>query len=213
MDEEKKEDCPLCQVSEDTIKNLENAKPTKKAKYFLRKEKKEQDRLTETRKKKNRKIIKVFAISLIAVLVVGGIALGINKSVKNRNFGDPRVEIVSLEYDAGTVSMADGLVRHTYEIKNVGEGDLKIKKIRTSCMCTTARLKIGDDLSPEFGMHDSFPWSERIAPGETGYLEVVFDPSFHGPAGTGLVTRAIYVPTDDPENKNIEFILTANVVK
>lgn len=215
MNEEnnKKKDCPLCEVSEDTIKSLENARPTKKERYLLKKEKKEQDRLIKTHKKKFRKVIKISVISLVAVLIVGGIVFGIVKSVKNRNLGDSKVEITELKYDAGVVSMTDGLVKHTYEIKNIGKGDLKIKKIRTSCMCTTARLRVGDSISPEFGMHDSFSWSKRITPGGTGFLEVTFDPAFHGPEGTGLVTRAIYVSTNDSENKELEFLLTADVVK
>ncbi|MBU2545137.1 DUF1573 domain-containing protein [Patescibacteria group bacterium] len=195
--EEKKEDCPLCNVSEDTIKNLENADSSKKEKYFLKKEKKEQEQSLKIHRKKTGKIIKTSIISLIVLLIIGGVALGINKSLKNRNLGDPKVEVANLEYDAGTVFMADGLVRHTYEIKNTGVGDLKIKNISTSCMCTTARFRDGN----------------KIAPGETGYLEVIFDQNFHGPAGIGSVTRGVYLTTNDPDNKTIELILIAEVKK
>lgn len=213
-DNNKKEDCPLCKVSEDTIKSLENARPTKKERYLLKKEKKEQDRLIKARKKKLGKVIKISVVSLVVVLVVGGTIFGIVRYIGNRNFGDPKIEITNLSHNAGTISMADGLLEHTFEIKNVGEGDLKISEIRTSCMCTTVRLRVGDKLSRGFGMHDnSTLWSEKIAPGETGYLEVTFDPNFHGPEGTGPVTRVVYVSTNDLENKDIEFILTADVVE
>jgi hypothetical protein len=212
--EEEKEDCPLCSVSEETIKNLEKAGPSKKEKYLLKKEKKEQEHLVKTRKKKNKKIIKFSLIFLIIILITGGAVFGIIKYIGNKNFGTPKVETFNLEYDAGTISMADGLVKNTYEIKNIGQGDLKINKMWTSCMCTTARLKVGDSWSREFSMHDSsFLWSETIKPGKTAYLEVVFDPNFHGPEGTGPITRAVYVSTNDPENKELEFVLLVNVIE
>ena len=56
-------------------------------------------------------------------------------------------------------------------------------------------------------------WSQKIAPGEIGYLEVTFDPAFHGPGGTGSVIRAIYLSTDDPKNKTAEVKLLVNVIK
>ena len=209
-----KENCPLCKVSEGTIRNLEKAGNNKKEKYFLKKERKRQENSAKIRKEKIKKIIKLSFISLIIIFIFGGAAFAAIGYVKNRNFGTAKVEIASLEYDAGTISMADGLVSHAYEIKNIGEGDLEIKEIRTSCMCTTARLRVRDRLSREFGMHDNpFGWSEKIAPEETGYLEIVFDPALHGPSGIGPVTRAIYVSTNDPDNKNIEFILTAKVTE
>jgi len=214
-DKKEKEDCPLCNVSEETIKRLkEQKKFGKKEKYLLKRQKKEQERLLKVRQKKIRKIIKLSSISLIVILIIGGVVFGTIKFFKGRNFGTPKIEIVSLEYNAGTVSMADGLVKHTYEIKNTGEGDLKIKSIWTSCMCTTVRLRIGDKLSPEFNMHSNNSlWSEKIAPGETGYLEVVFDPAFHGPGGTGPVARAVYISTNDPDNKDTELLLLADVIE
>jgi hypothetical protein len=187
---------------------------SKKEKYFFKKEKKEQERLDKVKKKRTKKIIKFSLIFLIIVLIASGAVFGIIKYTKNRNFGPAKAEVPSLEHDAGVVSMADGLVKHSYKIKNIGEGDLEIKGIRTSCMCTTARLRVGDRLGREFGMHDNVAlWSEKIAPGETGYLEVAFDPNFHGPGGTGPVTRAVYLSTNDPENKNLEFILVVNVTE
>ncbi len=127
--------------------------------------------------------------------------------------GRGKIEINPLEHDAGTVSMAEGLVEKTFEIKNIGEGDLKIDSILTSCMCTTARLKVGDKVSPEFGMHtNSTFWSQKITSGGTGFLEVTFDPAFHGPQGVGPVVRVIYLSTDDPQNQRVEVRLSAKVI-
>ncbi len=128
--------------------------------------------------------------------------------------GKGKIEVNPLEHDAGTVSMAEGLVERTFEIKNNGEGDLKINSIWTSCMCTTARLKVGDKVSPEFGMHSgSIFWSQKIMPGEVAFLEVTFDPAFHGSQGVGQNIRVIYISSDDPQNKKVEVRLITNVVE
>jgi len=63
-------------------------------------------------------------------------------------------------------------------------------------------------------MHtNSLLWSEKIPPGETGYLDVVFDPAFHGPEGTGNMIREIYFTTNDVNNKQATVRLLINVVK
>ncbi|HDZ54119.1 MAG TPA: DUF1573 domain-containing protein [Candidatus Nealsonbacteria bacterium] len=144
---------------------------------------------------------------LIIVLLVFGLPYLDQKE------GQGKIEVNPLEYDAGTISMAAGLIKHIYEIRNNGDSDLKIEDIRTSCMCTTAILKTGDKESPKFGMHNNPKfWSQKIAPGEIGFLEVTFDPAFHGPQGTGPVIRAIYLSTSDPDNQKIEIRLLVNVI-
>ncbi len=188
---------------------------TKKERYLLKKQKKQEERFRRARKKKIGKIIK---ISIPIILVLGGVILGFVYFLSGENeeshSGTPKIEIIEPEYNAGTVSMADGLVKHTYEIANTGVGDLKIDRIWTSCMCTTARLRVGENTSSEFGMHSNPAfWSQKIAPGESGYLEVAFDPAFHGSQGTGQAVRTVYISTNDPENKKAEVKLSANVVQ
>lgn len=191
---------------------------SKRERYLLKKQKKEEERLRRARQKKIRKIVVVSLISLPIILIIGGAVFGIvnylTREDRENNQGIPKVEVSPEEYDAGTVSMGEGLVEYTYEIRNVGEGDLKIDRIWTSCMCTTARLKVGDEEGEEFGMHSNpVFWSQKIAPGEIGYLEVVFDPAFHGPQGTGPMVREVYLSTDDPQNKKVEVRLIANVIE
>src|SRR3989338_5278418 len=108
--------------------------------------------------------------------------------------------------------MADGLAKKTYEVKNSGDTELKIDKIWTSCDCTNARLRVGDRVSPELGMHTNLPlWSEKLASGETGYLDVTFDPAFHGHEGMGPITRVVYLSTSDPQNQKVQVSFSANV--
>ena len=131
--------------------------------------------------------------------------------------GQGRIEVSPEEYDAGAVSMAGALVKKTFEIKNIGQGDLKITDISTSCMCTTARLMVGDKISPEFGMtgmdNASTLWSQKIAPGQKGSLEVIFNQALHGEAGLGDIVRAVYVSSNDRQNRKTEVRLIANVIR
>lgn len=192
---------------------MENQQLAGKEKYLLEKEKKEEERL---RKQKNKKAKKTAVFVFPIVLLAGGLFLMINLLPEKNQTGIPKIEIVPSEYDAGEVPINGGLVKKTFEVKNTGFSDLKIENIWTSCMCTKAVLKVGDKTSPEFGMpeHGSNPafWSEEIKPGETGQLEVIYDPAAHGPEGTGSVVRAIYLATNDPEKTKAEILFSANVI-
>lgn len=189
---------------------MENQNLTKKERYLLRKQEKE-DR--QIKKERNRRVKKLATIIAPVLLAAGGISIFLmNYSPETSNSGQPKIEISEAEYDAGTVSMSQGKISHTYEIKNTGVGDLEIDRIWTSCMCTTAKLKVGEKESGEFGIHSNpLFWSQVIAPGEIGYLEVTFDTAFHGPEGTGEAVRVVYLSTNDPGNEQAEVKLTANV--
>lgn len=192
--------------------NSTNQPLTKKERRLLKKQQKEQECLHLVRRKK---LKKSFFVLLPIVLIAGGIVfslLNYSSSEPSENQGDPKIEITPKEYDVGTISMSAGKIQRTYEIKNTGDGDLKIDSIWTSCHCTTARLTVGDKTSPEFGMYKSST-SQKIAPGQTGFLEMTFDPAFHGPQGAGQAVRAVYLSTNDEQNKKVEVKLLANVVQ
>lgn len=186
---------------------------TKRERRLLRKQQRKQEGLLLARRKKIKKMLFIF---LLIALIAGGIIFALlNYSPSENqaeNQGTPKMEINPKEYDAGTVSMSAGKIQRTYEIKSIGDGDLEIDSVWTSCHCTTARLKVGDKTSPEFGM-DKRRTSQKIAPGETGFLEVTFDPAFHGPQGVGQAVRVVYLSTNDPENKKAEVRLLANVIQ
>jgi hypothetical protein len=103
-------------------------------------------------------------------------------------------------FDFGRISMAKGNVSHRYSIQNSGAAPLTITKIFTSCMCTTATLttrsakQIGPFGMPGHGLLASI--SERLAPGESAKVDVVFDPAAHGPAGVGPTHRIVTVMND-----------------
>lgn len=99
-------------------------------------------------------------------------------------------------FDFGSISMAAGKVTHRYRIANAGAEPVVIRKLYTSCMCTTATLVQGVRRFGPFGMpgHGIIPAIDQaLAPGERAYIEVVFDPAAHGPAGIGLVERVVTI--------------------
>lgn len=122
------------------------------------------------------------------------------------------IEVNPREIDVGDVLMTQGLIKKNYEVKNAGSGPLKVTSIVTSCHCTSAVLRMGDKTSPSFGMENMPFWSEEIPAGQTAQLEVIFDPAYHGDAGMGPVTRGIYISSNDPKNKRVELLLSANVI-
>ena len=117
----------------------------------------------------------------------------------------------SLNHDWGDIGINDGKVAKTFQIQNNGSEDLALTNVATSCMCTTAQLSIGDESSPIYGMHTNSTYMLKIPSGETADLRVVFDPAYHGPTGTGSITRQVKVATNDPDNSELIFTLTADV--
>ncbi len=116
-------------------------------------------------------------------------------------------------FNFGSISMAAGKVSHAYKIKNTGSDPIAVKKIYTSCMCTTAKLIMKEGSAGPFGMpgHAAIPTiSERIAPNEEASVEVVFDPAAHGPGGVGKVRRVVYIETD-AQKEPFELSFEANV--
>ena len=106
---------------------------------------------------------------------------------------------VSPFFNFGKISMAAGNVSHRYWIKNISGDPLSITKLSTSCMCTVATLITQVGKKGPFGMPGHGPTpriEERLAPGATAQVEVVFDPAAHGPAGIGQTDRIVTIEND-----------------
>lgn len=102
-------------------------------------------------------------------------------------------------YDFGTISMKNGLVEHIFKVTNSSDKDIYIKKVNTSCMCTSAYLETASGEKGPFkmeGMGYLPPANETIKAGESWDVKVVYDPNAHGPAGVGAIDRLIYL-TDE----------------
>src|SRR3989344_7860240 len=115
-------------------------------------------------------------------------------------------------FDFGAISMAGGNVARTLTIKNTGESPITITKVYTSCMCTTATLKIGERTKGPFGMpgHGLVPRiDEALESKEEARVEVVFDPAAHGPAGAGRIERLVFI--ENSAGKPLELKISATV--
>ena len=115
---------------------------------------------------------------------------------------DPTTTIISAltstenQYDFGTISMANGNVNKVFTVTNNSADPALIEKIYTSCMCTSAKLKIGDKNLGPFGMpgHGIVPKvNQTLDPSKSAQIEVIFDPNAHGPAGVGPIERVVFV--------------------
>ena len=110
-------------------------------------------------------------------------------------------------YDFGTISMKDGLASHLFAVKNLTEGDIEIKTINTSCMCTSAYIQSISGENGPFGMVGMGfipPANEMIRAGESRDVKVVYDPNAHGPAGVGAINRFVYLTESNGETLRLE---------
>lgn len=116
-------------------------------------------------------------------------------------------------FDFGSISMAEGKVVKKFSIKNDSAETITVRKLYTSCMCTTAYLSVGDKKRGPFGMpgHGGALTTtyQKISSGEEAEVEVIFDPAAHGPAGVGSISRVV---TIEPEaGAPLELSFKANV--
>jgi hypothetical protein len=151
-------------------------------------------------------------IILTIVSIVGGIFLvsRMGKKVEVNPLAKAQVE--STSQDWGEIKMNDGNKTAEFSVKNAGEGDLSLSNVVTSCMCTTAKLTLDGEESPEFGMHGESSYVMKVPAGKEAKLTVVFDPAFHGPSGVGPITRQIKISTNDAAAPQLNFTLTGNVI-
>lgn len=111
-------------------------------------------------------------------------------------------------FDFGNISMGKGNVSHLFKIKNTSAAPVTIKKLYSSCMCTTATLIRKDKTVGPFGMpgHVDIPAIQEIMqPGEEAEVLTVFDPAAHGPAGVGAINRSVLIENDASGPLQLDF--------
>ncbi|MCA9371470.1 DUF1573 domain-containing protein [Candidatus Woesebacteria bacterium] len=161
----------------------------------------------------NTKIIVAGIVAIVIILTGSYLLIGtVDTNSHIERSINAKATIDQTDYDWGVIGIHDGIVQATFPIKNGGTEPLKLFNVQTSCMCTTAQLKVEDVVSPEFGMHTKSSYVTEVPPGKTAQLVVTFDPAFHGPSGIGPITRQIMVETNDKANPRLAFTAEANVV-
>lgn len=103
-------------------------------------------------------------------------------------------------HDFGEVSKRGGVVSTSFPLVNIGEEDIEISFIETSCGCTTARVINGDEVGPLFGMKEKGTshagWITVMPPGGKAELIVFYDPNVH-PDFRGVATRTVTLTSND----------------
>ncbi|OHA54936.1 MAG: hypothetical protein A2429_00545 [Candidatus Veblenbacteria bacterium RIFOXYC1_FULL_42_9] len=148
-------------------------------------------------------------------LLVGALIALSPPSAQSQNgaVSDSALSTLETAYDFGTISMASGKVTVLFNINNAVSSPLTVRKLYTSCMCTSATLLLADRRVGPFSMegHGSpVPTiNEELPAGQEAQIEVVFDPAAHGPAGVGPISRNVFVETTD--GKKLVFEIKAQV--
>ena len=158
----------------------------------------------------------VLGILIVSVvLVVGGVYLAYRSTpgVAVTPTTGAVAGVGNNRYDWREIGINNGVVEAVFDIKNEGSEPLQLTRVQTSCMCTMAQLTRGEEVSPEFGMHDNSSYMMTVSAGEAVKLTVRFDPAFHGPNGVGPITRQVSVQTNDSKRPELTYQLTATVVK
>ncbi len=151
--------------------------------------------------------IKIF-IGIIGFTVLLVIGLAVWQGGKEDNEPtQPLAQVAGIQispqnYDLGNVELSGGLVTKEYEVKNDTDQPMKLQKLVTSCMCTQAKVSVGDRESRFFGMEhpgDRNPSiNYEIPSGETAKVTVNFDPAAHGPQGVGPFDRVVTLTFSEP---------------
>ena len=113
--------------------------------------------------------------------------------IENQTGDFPKIEITPKIFDFGEINYGN-VVSYGFKVKNSGEGVLEIKRVATSCACTTAKIA-----------------KEKIEPGEEVELLVTYDSDAMPLHGSGREERIIYLRSNDPANPQVEVRIYANV--
>lgn len=172
-------------------------------------------------KNKTKNLIYVGGALVGLAIIIAVMTIDKNKNDRSGGAKYSAGVIAALEnnFDFDTISMSAGKVSHRFEIQNNGAEPVRIEKVFTSCMCTTAFIAdSAGNRYGEFGMpghgHSSSPKTNiEVKPGETVFVDAVFDPAAHGPSGVGLAERSVYLETNSRQSPKIELLFRATVTR
>lgn len=112
------------------------------------------------------------------------------KKTGNVDTNSPSIVIENPVHDFGDIG-PDSIHKCQYKFKNVGKGILKISHVQSTCGCTVPELS-----------------KKEYNPDESGVIDV----TFHAPAYPGLITKHLYIVSNDPANSRAELTIKGTVV-
>lgn len=114
----------------------------------------------------------------------------------------PKAEVKEVFKDIGKMS-----VKSTKEvdfiIKNTGTKPLQLTQITSSCGCTSGKVIYNGKETKEYSMHSKNSELIEIAPNTQAVMRMTYRP-YTMPV-YGVVTRDVYINTNDPENPKLSF--------
>ncbi|MDA3954066.1 MAG: DUF1573 domain-containing protein [Bacteroidales bacterium] len=102
----------------------------------------------------------------------------------------PQIVFDNISYYFGKTKSTDK-IEHDFKFKNEGKSDLIIRKIRSTCGCTT--------VAPE---------KTVIKPGESSSFKAIFTPG----SRKGKQRKSIYVISNDPKKFNVRLLIKGEII-
>lgn len=191
------------------IQNVEHLTKAQRKKLKREQKEREKERVrTERRRKLIIKKIRNYGITILIILAVIGFFYW--RSIPPKDA--PILKITPSSHNFGYVSQTEGTVSTMIDVENTGKSDLIIKKMVSSCMCTTATIIKDGVEGPVFGMHGGpTKWSVTLKPGEKAQLKINYDPNVH-PELRGAVTRVVTIYSNAPKSKQKDVMVYINQV-
>jgi hypothetical protein len=104
--------------------------------------------------------------------------------------GTPELSIEDTTFDFGDRYTGE-IVEHTFKLTNIGDANLHISQVLTSCGCTSSELSSND-----------------VAPGESVDLNLKLDLHMQ----RGVQNRTIFVRSNDPKTSDLQLTLKGNAL-
>jgi len=101
----------------------------------------------------------------------------------------PKIEVENPEVDLGVIGPG-GKHRCVFKFKNVGDGELKITRVTTTCSCTVPELT-----------------KKEYAPGESGTVTAIY----HAGSTAGPLHKTLYIISNDPEQASVPLVIKGTI--
>jgi len=117
----------------------------------------------------------IIFILIVAVIILGSVLVFSN--IQNNSGLQPRILVSEEEWDFGKVIQGEKPT-HIFIVKNEGEGDLIIERLKESCACIEVSIS-----------------TTRLQPGESAELKVTYDTTDYA----GKDEKHIHIYSNDPQ--------------
>ena len=137
------------------------------------------------------KIALIFFASIVSTNILTASDIS-EKNISNEKIIEKsKISFEEQVYDFGKIYIGES-VKHAFKFKNLGEGELIINNVKSSCGCTAALVS-----------------KNILHKEEKGEVEVKFNSGHY----VGKVTKSVVVNSNDPENSKYKLTITGEVIE